>query len=236
MHNSISREENAMNSINSSFHGAARRSVLRGVAIVVVAGLLSVPSTAAAQDIVLRWNEIAAATATPTSPFNQARVGAIVQLAVFEAVNAITGDYEPYLSPATTAPDGASVDAAVIIAAHRTLVNFFPAATGTLNGFRDSDLGNIPDGQAKTDGIGVGMAAANAMIALRAADGSAPLTTLVPAPSTVAGVYQLTTGCAAAMFTNWRNVTPFGIEAASDFLLDPPPVSGATDTRRTTSR
>ena len=29
---------------------------------------------------------------------------AIVQISVFEAVNAITGDYEPYLSPATAAP------------------------------------------------------------------------------------------------------------------------------------
>src|SRR5262245_12348516 len=212
-----------MNSTHSNFPGAVSRSVLRGVAIVVVTALLSGPSTAAAQDIVLRWNEIAAATATTTSPFNQARVGAIVQLAVFEAVNAITGDYEPYLSPATTAPDGASVDAAVITAAHRALTNFFPAATATLNGFRDSDLAAIPNGQAKTDGIAVGLAAANAMIALRAADGSAPLTTIVPAPSTVPGVHQLTSNCTVAMFTNWRNVTPFGIAAASDFLLDPPP-------------
>ena len=53
----------------------------------------------------------------------------IVQLSVFEAVNAITGDYEPYLNPATVAPEGASVDAAVIVAAHKALTNYFPAAT-----------------------------------------------------------------------------------------------------------
>ena len=61
-------------------------------------------------------------------PFNQARVGAIVQLAVFEAVNAITGEYEPYLNPPTVAPPGASVEAAVIIAAHKVMTTFFPAA------------------------------------------------------------------------------------------------------------
>ena len=60
------------------------------------------------------------------------------------------------------------------------------------------------------------------MIALRAADGSSPLTTRIPT-STNAGDYQLTTGCAAAMFYNWQNVTPFGIADISDFLLDPPP-------------
>jgi hypothetical protein len=180
------------------------------------------PGPAPADDIVLRWNEIAAQTATATSPFNQARVGAIVQLAVFEAVNAITGDYEPYLSPATVAPPGASVEAAVITAAHKTLVTYFPAAAVTLNAARDADLALIPDGQAKEDGIDVGMDAADAMIALRATDGSAPLTTLVPT-STEPGDYQLTTGCTAGLFYNWQNVTPFGIDAASDYLLRPPP-------------
>ncbi len=212
-----------MNSTTSTFSGAISRSVLRGLAIIVVAGLVSGPSTAAAQDIVLRWNEIAARTGTATSPFNQARIGAIVQLAVFEAVNAITGEYEPYLPPGTVvAPPGASVDAAVIIASHRTLTTYFSAATAALDAARDLDLGAIPNGPAKTDGIAVGMAAANAMIALRATDGSAPLTTIVPS-STAAGDYRLTTNCAAAMFYNWQNVTPFGIASASDFLLDPPP-------------
>ena len=83
-------------------------------------GLVSGPATARADDIVLRWNEIAARTATATSPFNQARVGAIVQLAVFEAVNRVTGDYEIYLNPPIVAP-AASVEAAVVTAAHKVL-------------------------------------------------------------------------------------------------------------------
>src|SRR5574339_125645 len=98
---------------NRGFAGALSRSGLRVSAMVFVAGLFVNPLTARADDIVLRWNQLAARTATATTPFNQARVGAIVQLAVFEAVNAITGDYEPYLNPATVAPPGASVEAAV---------------------------------------------------------------------------------------------------------------------------
>jgi hypothetical protein len=54
---------------------------------------------ARADDVVLRWNAIAVKTLIQQgqSPFSQARFAAIVQLAVFEAVNAITGDYEPYI-------------------------------------------------------------------------------------------------------------------------------------------
>ena len=88
-----------MNSAISSFREPVSRSVLRVSAIVLAAGLISVPATARADDIVLRWNEIAAQTATATSPFNQSRVAAIVQLAVFEAVNAISGEYQPHPQP-----------------------------------------------------------------------------------------------------------------------------------------
>jgi hypothetical protein len=197
-----------------------------GAIALAVTGLASSPAAARADDIVLRWNQIAAQTATATNPFNQARVGAIVQLAVFEAVNAFTGEYEPYLDPATTAPAGASMDAAVIIAAHRTLTTYLPAAMAALDAARDADLALIPDGQAKTEGMAVGMAAADAMIALRANDGSSPLTTFTPT-SNAPGDYQLTVACTAGLFYNWQNVTPFAIGSAEDYLLDPPPHLGS---------
>ena len=207
-----------------SYRKNVMRSISRVSMVMLVVGLVSGPATAWADDIVLRWNQIAAQTATATNPFNQARIGAIVQLAVFEAVNAVTAEYEPYLNPPTVAPPGTSVEAAVIIAAHKVLTTYFPApaVVAALDAARDIDLGAIPNGPAKTNGIAVGMAAANAMIALRAADGSSPLTTIIPT-STLPGDYQLTTGCAAGIFYNWQNVTPFGIANASDFLLDPPP-------------
>ena len=195
------------------------------VALILVPTLFSA-APANAQDIVLKWNEIAARTSVATSPFNGARVLSIVQLSVFEAVNAITKDYEPYLNPATSAPPGASVDAAVIVAAHRTLTTYFPAATAALNTARDADLGAIPTGTAKTDGMAVGLAAADAMIALRLTDGSAPLTAIIPS-STLAGDYQLTTNCPAGAFFNWQGVTPFGIPDATAYLLTPPPSLGS---------
>jgi len=212
-----------MNWRSRRFHRAATPSTPCIVAALALSALVFCPSAATADDIVLRWNEIAARTATATSPFDQARVGAIVQLAVFEAVNAITQDYEPYLNPATAASPGASVDAAVVTAAHKVLTTYFtaPATVMALDAARDNDLAAIPAGAAKTSGIDVGMAAANAMIALRTGDGAFPLTSSIPT-SMLAGDYQLTTGCAAGMFYNWQHVTPFGIPDVAAYLLPPP--------------
>jgi hypothetical protein len=102
------------------------RPILPVLVVVLLAVLVTRPA-AAQDDIVLKWIEIAARTATATNPFNQARIMATTQLAVFEAVNAIMGGYEPYLNPPTAAPNGGSVDAAVVMAAHRVLTNYFTA-------------------------------------------------------------------------------------------------------------
>lgn len=206
--------------------------VARPIARVLVLTLLVVPvarPAAAQDDIVLKWNEIAARTATATNPFNQARIMSITQLAVFEAVNAITGGYEPYLNPPTAAPDGGSVEAAVVMAAHRSLTNYFtaPATVALLNAARDSDLAAIDDGPAKAAGMAVGVSAATAMIGLRLTDGSAtPPLTAIPSPTT-AGDYALTTGCGAGVFFNWQHVTPFAIGSPGDFLLPSPPALGS---------
>ena len=199
-----------------------RRWIVLAVTIVMSAAWPSGPA-AAGDDVVLRWNDIATRTAVVTNPFNQARILAITQLAVFEAVNAITGEYEPYLDPSTAGPSGASVDAAVVVAAHRALTNYFPAAVAALDAARDADLAVISSGPAKSAGMAVGLAAADAMIRLRLNDGSAtPPLTNIPSPASI-GDYQLTTGCAASLFFNWPGVMPFAIDSPADFLLPAPP-------------
>jgi PAP2 superfamily len=180
-------------------------------------------------DAVLDWNLIAVNTAITNgqSPYAQARYAAIVQLAVFEAVNTITRDYQPYLG-SIVAPHGASADAAAIQAAYRVLSTYFPASASTLDTARANSLASIPDGQAKNDGIAAGDAAALAIIALRANDGSSPAQFKIPGPA-VPGDYQATPSCPivngikVGTFFHWQYVTPFGIPSAGEFLLDPPP-------------
>jgi hypothetical protein len=195
---------------------------------IVLTGLLFAPDVARA-DVVLDWNAIAVSTAVKNgqNPFAQARYAAIVQLAVFEAVNAITSDYQPYLGT-ISAPSGASADAAAVEAAYRVLSTYFPASAAALDAARATSLAAIPDGQGKTDGIAVGDAAAAAMTALRAHDGASPPLFKAPGPA-VPGEWQATPSCpivngiASGIAFQWQNITPFGVPSASAFLLDPPP-------------
>jgi hypothetical protein len=201
----------------------------RTFGLCILTATLFVGSAVAKADAVLDWNEIAVNTAIANgqNPFAQARTGAIVQVAVFEAVNSIKGDYKPYLGT-IVAPHGASADAAAIEAAYRVLSTYFPGSAAALNTALATSLAQIPNGDAKTKGITVGDAAASAMIALRANDGSAPAQFKVPGPA-VPGEYQATPSCpvvngvAVGAFFQWQNITPFGIKRASDFLLGPPP-------------
>ena len=177
--------------------------------------------------VVREWNEIAFTAIPPQPPFPANRSMAIVQVAVFEAVNSITGKYEPYLGT-VIAPAGASPEAAAVTAAHDVLVALVPAQTATLDLRRDASLDLIPDGQAKTDGIAVGAAAAAAILGNRTGDGSAPAAFWMPTNSDPYE-WQTYPGCPAGggAFFHWQNVKPFAIESASQFRSEPPPSLGS---------
>jgi hypothetical protein len=222
--------------------------MLTWLRIVLSLVALLLTSTLARADVVLRWNDLATRTAAsslpplpppqippappipPQSPFAQGRTLAIVQLAVFEAVNAVTGDYEQYIG--IVAPVNTSAEAAAITAAYRVLKTYFPTAP-LIDDARTADLAAIPDGAAKTNGIDTGERAAAALLAARQNDGSAPLT-VSPVGPPVAGVWQVTSppGCSATAtggsFYNWQNVKPFGVPDVRAFMPGPPPLLTST--------
>ena len=211
--------------------------------VVAIALVLACPPVAKA-DVVLTWNRIAVETliAQGQSPFSQARYMSITQLAVFEAVNAITHDYEPYLGT-VVAPEGASVEAAAIEAAYRVLFAYFPA-NPNIGALRAASLAAIPDGQAKTDGIATGADAAAKMVLLRVGDGSSPPAFYLPT-SLDPGVWQPTPSCPAAGGVNfqWQFITPFGVPSTpgdqswiAPFLPRRRRPSPAASMRRTTTR
>ena len=172
-------------------------------------------------DAVTDWNAILRTTITAEPPQAQSRFAAITHLAMFEAVNAITRDYEPYLRTVTAAPD-ASPEAAAIAAAHQVLSNYFPGSVNTLDADRARSLAAIPDSTAKSAGIAVGQAAAAAMIAQRANDGSR--TPIPYTPPIGIGFWQPTPPAfAAATFLHWGRMTPFGIARPDQFRPKPPP-------------
>jgi hypothetical protein len=131
------------------------------------------PTSSWAQNAVVAWNAIAenAIVTVANKPPTAAPIYmAYVEVAVYDAVNAIDGRHQPF-AVVTDAPTGASEDAAAIAAAHRALVRLFPAQQAALDSAYASALADIPDGQSKTDGITTGEAAANALLDSRAGDG-----------------------------------------------------------------
>jgi hypothetical protein len=205
--------------------------MVRRVTTLAVMGLLFVMPALARADVVHDWNVIMLSTISAQTPFAQARFAAITQLAVFEAVNTCTGNYHAYLGT-LRAPRGASPEAAAIAAAHDVLLNYFPANASDLDAARAASLAAIPDGHRKKDGLAVGEAAAAAMIALRANDGSAPLETFLP-ESNDPGIWQPTPpGLGPGILLNWRNVTPFGIQSSDQFRPGPPPSLSSQKYRR----
>jgi len=194
---------------------------------ICLAGLaLLLAPQAVTADVVIDWNAIMQSkVATPaTNVFFQTRNAAITQLAVFEAVNAIIGDYEPYLGMISAAP-GASPEAAAVAAAHRVLSALYPLPPlmgPTLDDLRDASLAALPDGAAKASGIAVGIAVADAMLALRSTDGAN--TPVQYTFSTNPGDWQLAPGNVAPVLPGWGLVKTFGIEDGTQFRASPPPL------------
>lgn len=200
----------------------SRRSALLAIVAAALPALASAGADARV-DVVLEWNEIMTASVAGQPPPEQNRIAAIAQLAVFEAVNAVTGDYEPYLD-AIVPMQGASAEAAVVAAAHSVLTHFFPEESADLDAARNRSLAAIPDTPEKQAGLDVGLAAAASMIAARTNDGSETPEFHLPTSSR-AGEWQLTPACPpeGGVFLHFRNVKPFGIRRADQFRSDRPP-------------
>jgi hypothetical protein len=208
----------------------------QGAIALTVAVMLAIPAmpvkAGPVEDPVIAWNRIMVATIAGQNPFAQARLAAITQLAVFEAVNAITHDHDPYVG-VISAPAGASPEAAAVAAAHAVLVNYVPAAAATLDAARVASLATIGAGPSKDDGLAVGLAAATELITLRTGDGSAPPQFYSPTSSAV-GEWQATATCptAGGILFHWRNLAPFGVQSNEQFrAAPPPPVTSSEYTR-----
>jgi hypothetical protein len=200
-----------------------RRMYRRTIYSILTLVIVAFSTGAARADAVLEWNTIMLDTLVGQNAANETRIAAITQLAVFEAVNSIADEYQPYLGT-IHAPRGASAEAAAIAAAHAVLRHYIPAKAPALDAAREQSLTRILDGPAKQDGIAVGEAAASAMVALREQDGSAPAEFHLPTSSRP-GEWQLTAGCPpqGGVFAHWSKVIPFGIRRADQFRPGSPP-------------
>jgi hypothetical protein len=154
---------------------------------------------------------------------------AMVQGAVYDAVNAIAGGYRPYLRATGSAPPTASQDAAVVTAAYEVLVAatlHLPAATTawieTEHTASMAEIEAVTDDDDLAAGVAAGHAAAVAMLGARATDGRFPTTAFFHPEGTRAGQWRRT-GPLPDQFAWVGNVTPFMLRRPSQLRTEGPP-------------
>jgi hypothetical protein len=186
----------------------------RGIAVLLGLAALCwvIAPPAARADTVTDWNGYAstAIVATAAQPPPVAVLSfAMVQGAVYDAVNAIDRGHRAYL-PQPPARPSDSKDAAAATAAYLVLVGLFPTQQGTLQPLYDASLAGVVDSPAgaKAGGIAAGTAAATTMLADRKDDGRfGPFT---PVIGTTPGTWRPTPPAGALDPAPWvGNVRPF---------------------------
>lgn len=147
-----------------------------GIATAGALALLGVVLVSAAgADVVTDWNGVwlqaIRATGGPPSPI--ARAGALLHVAIYDAVNSIDRSHEPYFMLEDAAA-GTSKEAAAAMAAHRVLRELYPDPE--LHELFDAQLAAhldaISDGPAEEAGKTLGGTCADGIMGLRADDGS----------------------------------------------------------------
>jgi hypothetical protein len=192
-------------------------------------------SQGARGDPVIAWNANAGEAAVAACFLGgygpqEARMYAMVQVAVHDALNGIDRRSRPYAATLQMTP-GASPDAAVAAAAHDVLVPvlsslsfFLPtdcvnAGIASVEADYVAALAVIPDGPAKTQGLTLGHDAADAVLTLRASDGfDTPLVDPNYQEGTAPGEYRYTPGTPFAFAPGLGDdLTPFVLEDSSQF-------------------
>lgn len=186
----------------------------------------------------LRWNQIAVDASgldhTPVGagetrqfghqlgPTRASRAMAIVHIAVFDAVNAVKGNFQSYTG-IDAAPVGSSPEAAVAQAAHDALVALFPSQSPTFDAELQKDLDAIGNTTARANGVGAGQAAAAAILALRTNDGSDLAVPYVFSMSPGAWRVDPINPGQTPLGEEWPAVRPFVLTRADQFRVPPPP-------------
>jgi hypothetical protein len=201
--------------------------------VITILTILIVSPTQVNADAVSDWNLIAIQRIGAASPAHPPPVVfidmAIVQAAVYDAVQAIERTHKPYhvqIPGASGSPASAAAKAA-----RDVLVNLFPSQTMAINDIYDQYL--IAKGLSPIDpGVAVGTAAAAGIIALRANDGRFPAGQVPFVGGNAPGEWRPTDSFIvplapppfSPMAAPWvANVTPFALKSGDQFRASPPP-------------
>jgi membrane-associated phospholipid phosphatase len=199
--------------------------------IIVAVGIACaalIPNSSSRADMVTDWNETAEAViraSTPSPPI-QTRALAIVNAAIYDAVNGITHTYQPYFVT-DAAPPGARKEAAAAQAAFTALLGLFPGQAALLEERLAESLARIPGDRRGSQSIARGRAwgeqVAQAVLAWRATDG---LSTVVPpyfGDFTPGQWRSIPDGTVPGALPQYAMLVPFTMSNSSQFRPGPPP-------------
>src|SRR5262249_41411822 len=154
-----------------------------------------------------------------SSDGDAARTYAMVNVAIFDAVNGIVsrGHFgrESALVPPDGAPVVASFAAATAAAAHAVLVALFPDQAAKFDAQLAADLDALKHHVGVQAGADWGASVGAQVVAARAQDGARPVETVPPGSGP--GVFR-----AAWSNAQFRNLQPFAIADSSVFVSGPP--------------
>jgi hypothetical protein len=196
-------------------------------ALIAAAGSAAVSGSLQA-DVITEWNDtyLDVTRVTGGAPCPISRAGPMLNLAMFDAINAIDRANNPatgftaYQSNLAAAPAGASREAAAASAAFAVMSQLHassPASMAFINQRYANQIAAIPDGPAKAAGLAYGQQVASGLLAQRANDGYDADPSYTPGGH--AGDWRVTPdGPNVQPFTpQWGNVTPWGMTSGNQF-------------------
>ncbi len=193
-------------------------------AVLVALLLAAAPITGA--DVVTDWNAelLDSIRSERTNPPRATRAMAMMNVAIFDAVNGLVDEYHPHL----VAPDagtnlaGASPQAAAASAAHTVLSALYPGRQAGFDALLAASLSGVPDGPGEDDGVAWGQLVADTVLQHRSTDGADEVLEY-EAPVGAGWWVRTGPGFAAALLPNWRYVDTWSIPGGSVFRQPAPP-------------
>src|SRR5688572_8270841 len=203
------------------------KSVSKVLATALLAGMVAAPLSAARADVITDWNAITNGLVSNDVGNNpRLRTLAMVHVAMSDAINTVQNRYVRVVATQPAAP-GASAEAAAAAAAQHILTQIYPEQKAKIQEAYAASLKAIPEGPAKIDGVKLGIAVADSVLADRATDGTDAADTY--RPHAAPGAYVPTT---APVWDQYARAKPWMLKSADQFRPGPPPALASADWAR----
>lgn len=181
-----------------------------------------VRATGSTATIVFEWNQILQDTVPAPQGVLTPRYFAMTHIAMFDAINTIVREFEPYRVRLRHV-GGGSPDAAAAQAAHDVLVGINPAATATYDAALARQLGEHPSSWRRR-GATLGARVAKEILEWRQNDGWVVSPFPAYSEPLLPGRWQPTPpNNPTAAFTHLQNAAPMALLTATQHLPPPPP-------------